>query len=119
MYLQKTRRRNPVSKADSSVTALASFYSTLFFQLPESGLKGIISVCAPVFGYFTFIIWKVLYSQLRLAYYEYENKKYIAELEFEKVKPGVCCEDVQEIEMRIKNLRNAIYERRMNALEVI
>ncbi len=119
MYLRKTRKRSPVNKADSSVTAVASFYSTLFLQLPEFGLKGIVSVCAPVFGYLTFIVWKVLHSRLRLAYYEYETKKYIAELEVEKVKPGLCCQDVQEIEMRIKNFRDAMYERRMNILEII
>lgn len=119
MYLQKTRKRNPVNKADSSVTAVASFYSTLFLQLPEFGFKGLVSVCAPVFGYLTFIAWKVVHSRLRLAYYEYETKKYITELESEKVRPGLCCEDVREIELRIKNYRDAMYERRMNALDGI
>lgn len=119
MHLQKTRKRSPVNKPNSSVTAVASFYSTLFLQLPEFGFKGVISVCAPVFGYLTFIVWRTLHSRLRLAYYEYETKKYIAELEFEKVKPGLCCEDVREIEVRIKNYRDAMYERRLNALEGI
>jgi hypothetical protein len=119
MHLKNTRKRIPVNKADSTVTAVASFYSTLFLQLPESGFKGIISVCALVFGYITFTVWKVLHAQLRLAYYVYGNKKCIAELEVEKTRPGVCCEDVQEIEKRIKNLRNAMYERRMNVFEGI
>lgn len=119
MRLQKTTKRSPINRADSSVTAVASFYSTLFLQLPESGFKGIVSVCAPVFGYLTFIVWRVLYSQLRLAYYEYETKKYITELELEKLKPGMCCEETREIELRIKNLRKAMYERRLNALQVI
>ncbi|SDD71525.1 hypothetical protein SAMN04487996_10232 [Dyadobacter soli] len=119
MHLQKTRKRIPVNKADSTVTAVASFYSTLFLQLPESGFKGIVSVCAPVFGYITFIVWKVLHAQLRLVYYAYGNKKCIAELEVAKAKPGVCCEDVQEIEKRIKILRNAMYERRMDVFEGI
>ena len=119
MHLRKTRKRNPVNKADGTVTAVASFYSTLFLQLPEFGFKGVISVCAPIFGYFTFIVWKVLHSRLRLAYYEYEAKRCIAELELEKAKPGTCCEDVREIELQIKNYRNAMHERRVDFLEGI
>jgi len=119
MHLQKHRKRTPVSKANSTVTAVASFYSTLFLQLPDFGFKGAISVCAPVFGYLTFIVWKLLSAHGRLAYYEYETKKHIAELETEKVKPGLCCEEVREIELKIKNYRNAIHERRMILLEGI
>lgn len=119
MHLQKARRRNPVNKADSTVTAVASFYSTLFLQLPEFGFKGVISVCAPVFGYLTFIVWKVLSSRLRLAYYEYETKKYVAELELQRLKQGLCCEEIREIETRIKNYRDAMHERRISALEGI
>lgn len=119
MHSQKNRERSPVSKANSTVTAVASFYSTLFLQLPEFGFKGVISVCAPVFAYLTFIAWKLLSAHGRLAYYEYEAKKHIAELEIEKVKPGLGCEDVREIELRIKNYRNAIHERRMIVLDGI
>jgi hypothetical protein len=119
MSLQKNRKKTPVTKPNSSVTAVASFYSTLFLQLPEFGFKGVISVCAPVFGYLTFIVWKVVHSRVRLAYYEYETKKYITELESEKIKPGLCGEEIREIESRIKNYRDAMHERRVNALEGI
>lgn len=119
MHLQKTRKRRPVNAADSAVTAVASFYSTLFLQLPESRLKGVVSVCAPVFGYLTFIVWKVLYSQVRLAHHVYGAKKYIRELEADKLKPGLCCEEVKNIELQIRNLKDAMYERRMDALQVI
>lgn len=118
MPLARTRKRKTVSSADSSVTAIASFYSTIILHLPEFGLKGILSVCAPVFGYLTFIIWRLLRSNVNLAYHESKTKKYLAELNAEKRCPDLSCEDLKEIETQIRMYKSAIHQKRTEDLNM-
>jgi hypothetical protein len=113
------RRKSVVTKADSSVTAIASFYSTLILHLPEFGLKGTVSVCAPVFGYLTFIIWRLMRSNINLVHYEFKTNRYIADLEAEKLRPGLCQEEIKEIEAQIKMYKSATHRRRVDDLNVI
>jgi len=118
MSSTRTRRRKTVSRADSSVTAIASFYSTIILHFPESGLKGILSVCAPVFGYLTFIIWRLLRSNANLAYHEFKTKRYLAELEIEKRCPNLSCDDLRIIEAQIRMYKSAIHQKRTEDLNM-
>lgn len=118
MPAARTTKRKAVSRADSSVTAIASFYSTIVLHLPESGLKGILSVCAPVLGYLTFIVWRLLRSNANLAYHEFKTKKYLAELDTEKRCPDLSCEDLRTIEAQIRMYKSAIHQKRKEDLNM-
>lgn len=114
-----SNRKPRILKADATVTAIASFYSTTFLQLPSSGYRGLISASAPVFGYLTYIAWNFLRSNVNLWHYEFKAKRYIRELETEKGMPGRSLHEIEEINREIRGYRSSVRKRRLDDLDVI
>jgi hypothetical protein len=113
---KKRRKKRSFKYKTETVTFLSTFIIGMSNQLPGSfPRETIVYLAAPV-SYFTQFISLKVFGIVDLAVSTYRVRRYVKELEEERVLPGKAKSRQLEIDMEICEYRSALRERRIREL---